>query len=111
MNMFHNTAEAFTAIAAGAHGIKMFPASGGLDNVDGGMAPPAALKALRAVLPSDCPVIPVGGIENGNLSPYASSGAAGFGIGSCLFTPEMTMEDLEKRARELVSTVDALYKI
>src|SRR5512135_155137 len=46
--------EAFAALAAGADGIKMFPAEA---------LPPAALKAWRAVLPSGTLVFPVGGIR------------------------------------------------
>lgn len=70
--------EAFAAIAAGADGIKMFPAEA---------LPPAALKAWRAVLPSGTLVFPVGGIRPDNMAPYVEAGASGFGTGSNLYRP------------------------
>jgi 2-dehydro-3-deoxyphosphogalactonate aldolase len=73
--------EAFGALAAGATGLKLFPAE---------MVSPAVVKALRAVLPADAPLLPVGGIGPGNMAAYRAAGASGFGIGSALFKPGMT---------------------
>jgi 2-dehydro-3-deoxyphosphogalactonate aldolase len=70
--------EAFAALAAGADALKMFPAEA---------LPPAALKAWRAVLPRDTLVFAVGGIKPGNMAPYWSAGADGFGTGSNLYAP------------------------
>ena len=70
--------EAFAALAAGASGLKLFPAE---------MITPAAVKALRAVLPADTLLFPVGGIHTGNMAAYRDAGANGFGIGSALFKP------------------------
>jgi len=70
--------EAFTALAAGADGLKMFPAEA---------LPPGALKAWRAVLPPDALVFAVGGIRPDNMSAYWSAGASGFGTGSNLYAP------------------------
>lgn len=70
--------EAFGALAAGAHGIKLFPAE---------MASPAVVKALRAVLPASTLLLPVGGIGTGNMAAYRAAGAQGFGIGSALYKP------------------------
>lgn len=70
--------EAFAALAAGADGLKMFPAEA---------LPPAALKAWRAVLPRDTLVFPVGGMKPDNLAPYWAAGASGFGTGSNLYQP------------------------
>lgn len=70
--------EAFTALALGAHGLKLFPAE---------MASPAALKAMRAVLPAAARVFPVGGITQGSMAPWLAAGASGFGIGSALYSP------------------------
>ncbi|MET0312469.1 MAG: 2-dehydro-3-deoxy-6-phosphogalactonate aldolase, partial [Burkholderiaceae bacterium] len=64
--------EAFAALQAGAHGLKLFPAE---------MISPAVVKALRAVLPKDVPVFPVGGITPDNMAAYRAAGASGFGIG------------------------------
>src|SRR3546814_5719588 len=69
--------EAFAALAAGAHALKLFPAEA---------CPPAVLKAMRAVLPKEIRVLPVGGITPETMAHYWSAGAGGFGIGSALFT-------------------------
>jgi len=70
--------EAFASLAAGADGLKMFPAEA--------MAP-AALRAWRAVLPKATLVFAVGGIRPDNMAPWWAEGAAGFGTGSNLYTP------------------------
>ena len=61
--------EAFAALDAGAAGLKLFPAE---------MIPPAAVKALRAVLPSQTLLLPVGGITTANMAAYRAAGASGF---------------------------------
>ncbi len=70
--------EAFAALAAGADGLKLFPAEA---------LPPAALKAWRAVLPRGTLVFAVGGMRPDNLAPYWAAGASGFGTGSNLYQP------------------------
>ena len=70
--------EAFAALAAGADGLKMFPAEA---------LPPAALKAWRAVLPRGTIVLAVGGMKPDTLAPYWNAGADGFGTGSNLYAP------------------------
>lgn len=70
--------EAFAALKAGAHALKLFPAE---------MISPAVVKALRAVLPASVPLLPVGGIGPDNMAAYRKAGASGFGIGSALYTP------------------------
>jgi 2-dehydro-3-deoxyphosphogalactonate aldolase len=70
--------EAFAALAAGASGLKLFPAE---------MIPPAAVKAMRAVLPPEVLLLPVGGITPTTMAAYRAAGANGFGIGSALYNP------------------------
>ena len=70
--------EAFAALAAGADGLKMFPAEA---------LPPGALRAWRAVLPKETLVFAVGGMRPDNLGPYWDAGASGFGTGSNLYKP------------------------
>ena len=70
--------EAFAALGAGAHGLKLFPAE---------LASPAVVRALLAVLPKGTPLIPVGGIGADNLAVWRTAGAAGFGLGSSLYRP------------------------
>jgi 2-dehydro-3-deoxyphosphogalactonate aldolase len=88
--------EAFTALEAGATALKLFPAEG---------ASPAVLKALRAVLPRGVRLLPVGGITPGNLAPRREAGAAGFGIGSALYSPGVGLDEIARRARTFVDAV------
>jgi 2-dehydro-3-deoxyphosphogalactonate aldolase len=70
--------EAFAALGAGADGVKAFPAE---------MISPAAVKAWRAVLPREAPILPVGGITPETMAAYLQAGASGFGLGSALYKP------------------------
>jgi 2-dehydro-3-deoxyphosphogalactonate aldolase len=88
--------EAFAAIDAGARQLKLFPA------VTYG---PRHLQALRAVLPSDVKVFPVGGIERQVIPSWLGVGAAGFGFGSELFRPDYSVADIGRRARDLVQAL------
>lgn len=91
--------EAFAALAAGAHGLKLFPAD---------MAGPAGLKALRAVLPEQALVFPVGGVTPANLGLYRAAGANGAGIGSAIYQPGLGADALGERACIFVRAWNAL---
>ena len=82
--------EAFAALDAGAHGLKLFPAE---------MISPAVLKALRAVLPAGTLLMPVGGITPGNMAAWRAAGASGFGIGSALYKPGMDAAQVRAAAQ------------
>lgn len=82
--------EAFAALDAGASALKLFPAE---------MVPPAAVKALRAVLPPGVRLLPVGGIAPATMAPYRAAGADGFGIGSALYKPGMDAGAVADAAR------------
>ena len=81
--------EAFAMIEAGADALKLFPAEG---------IPPSVLKAMKAVLPSTVPILPVGGITPEKMNDYLKAGAIGFGLGSALYKPTMTLRDVRKNA-------------
>ena len=82
--------EAFAALSAGAHGLKLFPAE---------LVTPAVLKAMRAVLPVGTPLLPVGGITPGGMAAYRAAGATGFGLGSALYKPGMAVAEVAMQAR------------
>jgi 2-dehydro-3-deoxyphosphogalactonate aldolase len=86
---FFTPAEAFSLIAAGTDALKLFPAEG---------ASPAMLKAMRAVLPPAMPVLPVGGITPDSMAPWREAGARGFGIGSAIYKPGDTADDVAAKA-------------
>ena len=75
---YFTPSEAFQAINAGAHALKLFPAEA---------ASPKVLKAQRAVLPGDIPIVVVGGISPDGMAAYRDAGADGFGLGSGLYRP------------------------
>ena len=91
--------EAFAALKAGADAIKIFPAEA---------IPPAVVKAWRAVLPKETIVLPVGGIKPDNMKPYLDAGANGFGLGSALFTPSMSVEEIGRNARAFATAWQVL---
>jgi 2-dehydro-3-deoxyphosphogalactonate aldolase len=91
--------EAFAALAAGADGLKMFPAD---------QLPPAALAAWRAVLPSEALLFPVGGIRPESMAPYWTAGADGFGTGSHLYRPGARVDRVRAAALAYAAAWHAL---
>lgn len=92
---FATPTEALVAIAAGAHGLKLFPMES---------TSPAALRAMKAVLPTSCPIFPVGGVTTLNMPEFIIAGAAGFGIGSSLYAAGAAADDVARRASAFVRT-------
>ena len=90
--------EAFAALRAGATGLKLFPAA---------QIGPAGLKAMRAVLPPDCPVYAVGGVGPEDFAAWLAAGATGFGLGTALYAPGMSASDVATRARAAVAAWDS----
>ena len=93
---YFTPSEAFAALAAGASGLKFFPAEG---------ASPAVLKAQRAVLPRDLPVIVVGGVQPDMMQPWIEAGATGFGLGSGLYKPGRSAEETAQRAQAYLAAL------
>lgn len=90
--------ECFAAIKAGATGLKLFP---------GSLIGPDGLKAIRAVLPRGLPVYAVGGAGPANFADWIKAGANGFGIGTALYTPGLSLAEIEVRATQIVAAYDA----
>lgn len=93
--------EAFGALAAGAHGLKIFPAE---------LSSPAVVKALLAVLPAGTLLLPVGGITPTNMATWRAAGAQGFGIGSSLYKPGKNATAVLEDATEFVATYRGLVR-
>jgi 2-dehydro-3-deoxyphosphogalactonate aldolase len=85
--------EGFAALAAGAHGLKLFP---------GEMLGPPVMKSWRAVFAPDTPMYAVGGVGENNIAAYKAAGARGVGIGSSLYAPGVERVELTRRARLLL---------
>ncbi|MEL5879189.1 2-dehydro-3-deoxy-6-phosphogalactonate aldolase [Cereibacter sphaeroides] len=90
--------EAFTALRHGASGLKVFPA---------GVLGPAGIGAMRAVLPKATVIGAVGGIDETSFAAYRAVGVAAFGLGSSLYRPGMTADEVAVRAERSIAAFDA----
>lgn len=93
---YFTPSEAFVALAAGATGLKLFPAEA---------ASPAVVKAQRAVLPRDLPLLVVGGITHDTMAPWLAAGAKGFGLGSSLYATGASANSVRTSARKFLATM------
>jgi 2-dehydro-3-deoxyphosphogalactonate aldolase len=93
---YQTPTEAFTAIAAGATALKLFPAD---------IASPAALRAHRAVLPTGTRVLAVGGVTPDSIAEWRAAGADGFGLGSNLYKPGKSAADVARDATTFVAAL------
>ncbi|MEQ8657136.1 MAG: 2-dehydro-3-deoxy-6-phosphogalactonate aldolase [Hyphomicrobiales bacterium] len=90
--------ECFAALDAGADGLKFFP---------GDLIGPVGLKALKAVLPTTVTTYAVGGVSANNVPDWLAAGAHGFGLGSSLYKPGDSAQDVAKKAKTIVAAFDA----
>ncbi|GAA4811322.1 2-dehydro-3-deoxy-6-phosphogalactonate aldolase [Sphingosinicella ginsenosidimutans] len=93
---YFTPSEAFAALAAGAHVLKLFPAEA---------APPAVVKAQRAVLPRHVPLAVVGGVTPDRVAGYLAAGADGFGLGGALYQPGLDADETARRARAFLAAL------
>lgn len=90
--------ECFTALRNGADGLKLFP---------GSLVGPDGLRAINAVLPEGTQTFAVGGANASNFSDWFAAGVDGFGIGSALYKPGASVDEITSRATEIVAAYDA----
>lgn len=93
--------EIFTALRAGADGIKLFPAL---------LIGPAGLSAISAVLPKGTQVYAVGGADASNFADWVNAGARGFGLGSALYRAGDTAQTVQKNATQIVEKYDEVFR-
>jgi 2-dehydro-3-deoxyphosphogalactonate aldolase len=89
--------DAFTAIRSGASGLKFFPAE---------VLGSKGIKAMKAVLPPALPLYAVGGANPDNFGEFFAVGCAGFGLGTYIYTPGRSAEEVGIRARRAVEAYD-----
>jgi 2-dehydro-3-deoxyphosphogalactonate aldolase len=92
--------ECFAALRAGADGIKIFPAS---------QLGAAGLSAIGAVLPKGTRTYAVGGVGQNDFAEWRKAGVTGFGLGTAIYRPGMTAEEVAQRARAVVVAYDAVF--
>lgn len=93
---FFTPTEAFTAIRAGAHALKLFPAEA---------ASAAMVRSIRAVLPRELPLLVVGGVRPEAMRSWLDAGANGFGLGGGLYKPGQSPADTAEQARAYVAAL------
>lgn len=81
--------EAFAALDAGAHAVKLFP---------GELVTPSVVKAMRAVLPKAATVLVVGGVTVDNAGAFKAAGADGFGVGGSIYRVGTSAEEAKRNA-------------
>jgi 2-dehydro-3-deoxyphosphogalactonate aldolase len=91
---YFTPSDAFDALEAGATALKLFPAEG---------ATPAVLKAQRAVIPKEVPILVVGGVRPDSIQPWLDAGADGFGLGGGLYQPGQSAGETAEKARAYVA--------
>lgn len=92
--------EAFSALRAGADGLKFFPAFKlGLDG----------FKALSAVLPTDTKTYAVGGVGPADFADWQAAGITGFGMGSNIYKPGYSAQRISDCAADIVSAYDKVF--
>ena len=92
--------ECFTALRAGADGLKLFP---------GNLLGPDGLKAIRAVLPAGTQVLAVGGAGPDNFAAWCSAGIDGFGIGTALYRAGDSSDTVATKAQAIVAAYDEVF--
>lgn len=93
---YFTPSEAFEAIEAGAHLIKLFPAEA---------ASPAVVKSQKAVLPKDIRLIVVGGVTPQSVPGWMEAGTDGFGLGGGLYKPGQDARTTLEKALAYVAAV------
>ena len=89
--------DAFAAIRAGATGLKFFPAE---------VLGAKGIKAMKAVLPPELPLYAVGGANPDNFHEFFAVGCTGFGLGTYIFKPGMSVTEVSERAALTVAAYD-----
>ncbi|TDO95816.1 2-dehydro-3-deoxy-6-phosphogalactonate aldolase [Marinomonas balearica] len=96
---FFSASEAFSALQAGADGLKLFPAEA--------LPSPNVIKALGAVIPKHVWICPVGGVTPSNMDVYLDAGARGFGLGSALYKAGQSVETTANNAKAFAASWQA----
>ncbi|WP_370673741.1 2-dehydro-3-deoxy-6-phosphogalactonate aldolase [Pleomorphomonas sp. PLEO] len=89
--------EALLALRCGASALKFFPAS---------VLGPSGISAVRAILPKGTRVAAVGGVSNENFADYVAAGISIFGLGTNLYKPGRTTEEMATTAAAAIKAYD-----
>lgn len=90
--------EAFAALEAGADWLKLFP---------GEIVSPQAVRALRAVISAEVPLIVTGGVNSSNGKEYLSSGVDGLGLGSAVYRKKKSPMLVGRDALNIIAALES----
>tara|TARA_Y100000589_G_scaffold315645_1_gene339417 strand:+ start:483 stop:1115 length:633 start_codon:yes stop_codon:yes gene_type:complete len=83
--------EALSAINSGADALKFFPASS---------LGSKTFNAINQVLPKNTKSFAVGGINSSNMKEWIDFNISGFGIGSNIYNPKMSLYEIKNRVED-----------
>lgn len=90
--------ECFSALRAGADGLKLFPCE---------VLQPKGVRAIKAVLPPEVPIFAVGDVSNETYDSFIAAGATGVGVGGAVYKPGRSLDEVAKLASQLVAAARA----
>ena len=93
--------EALAAQRHGASALKVFPAS---------VLGPAGMAAIRAVLPEGTVMGAVGGVSETDFAAYGAAGVRCFGLGSSLYKPGASADEIAAKARAVIAAYDEVFE-
>ncbi|MBO6827590.1 MAG: 2-dehydro-3-deoxy-6-phosphogalactonate aldolase [Sneathiella sp.] len=88
--------ECFEALKAGADILKIFPAE---------VLGQPFIKGVKAVLPEGTRICPTGGVTPENITDFQKLGVFALGMGSALYSPGKSAQDLRTSAERFVSAM------
>jgi 2-dehydro-3-deoxyphosphogalactonate aldolase len=93
--------EAYLALSCGASALKFFPAS---------VLGASGVSAVRTILPADTVVGVVGGVSDKHFAEYSTAGIRTFGLGSSLYRPGMSAQEVRETASAAINAYDRAAK-
>ena len=85
--------EAITALNSGADALKLFPASSIGTNT---------FYAINQILPTNTKCFAVGGINSSNMKEWVDFKITGFGIGSNIYNPNMSLYEIKNTVEDFI---------
>jgi len=88
--------EAINMVHAGADALKLFPAD---------VLGIRMMTSLRAILPKETLLLPVGGVDEETLPAWRAAGADGYGVGSSIYRPGAKGSEVSAKAWRLIEVL------
>ena len=89
--------EALSALNSGADALKFFPASS---------LGPETFNAISQILPKNTKCFAVGGINSSNMKEWIDFNISGFGIGTNIYNPKMSLNEIKNRVEDFKKLIN-----